>query len=301
MGKLLPVLVLSLFWVSCASLWGPEEPSATPVVQEESIKKKILLLRFLNRSPYTNTELAEQAYNDIKSEARRTADVILVTEEELGNDANWTLDGLSYDLKTIYERARAMGISGIILGAIEDIQVEKEGEESGIFRSSTYQVQASVRFQLMDVGSEREVAGETSEGRVVETKTSLFGRRDPESAELERGTEAVSKALERPLASLEASVRRLGWVGRIAKIELHRYYINAGEETGISKGQLLKVFGDPFPINDAKTGIFVGMAPGRFKGLLKVIDFMGKDGAVATLHSGADIREMDRVEVFSPR
>jgi len=302
MGKFLALLGLALLWTSCGTFTPiTEEAAPAPIVQEEVIKKKILVLHFLNRSPYTNPELSDQVYSDVKSAARAISDVILMTEEEVAQGANLTFDGLSYDLKTIYERCRALGISGVVMGAIEDIQVEKQGEESGLFRTSTYQVSAQVRFQLMDVMSEREIAGELGQGSIQESSTSLFGRRQTDSAELARGTEAITKALERPLASFAAGVKRLGWVGRIAKIEMHRYYINAGEETGLSKGQLLKVLGDPFPISDTKTGTHIGMAPGRFKGILRVIDFMGKDGAVATLHSGADIRELDRVEVFTPR
>lgn len=303
MGRFLALGALALLWTACGSMppAQTQEGTLVPVVEEEVIKKKILVLHFLNRSPYTNAELTDQVYNDIKSAARHTSDVILMTEEEVAQGGNLTFDGLSYDLKTIYERCRALGISGVVMGAIEDIQVEKQGEESGLFRTSTFQVSAQVRFQLMDVMSEREIAGEVGQGSIQESSTSLFGRRDTDSAELARGTEAVTKALERPLANFSAAVKRLGWVGRIAKIEMHRYYINAGEETGLTKGQLLKVLGDPFPINDTKTGTLIGMAPGRFKGLLRVIDFMGKDGAVATLHSGADIRELDRVEVFTPR
>ncbi len=303
MGKRCLALGLLLSFVACSSMSpGPAENSR--VVTEAGnapLKKKILLLKFLNRSPYTNPELIEQAYSDIRSVARRTPDVVLIEETALEGNPSVTFDGLTYDLKTIYDRSRALGISGVILGAIEDLQVEKEGEESGLFRTSQYQVTAQVRFQLMDTSSEREVAGQLSTGKVSESHTFLFGRREVDTTELTKGTEAVSKALEQPLANFSSSIRRLGWVGRVAKIELHRYYINAGEETGLTKGQLLKVFADSMPVNDPKTGLLIGLAPGRFKGMLRVIDFMGKDGAVATLHSGADIREQDRVETFSPR
>jgi hypothetical protein len=42
------------------------------------------------------------------------------------------------------------------------------------------------------------------------------------------------------------------------------------------------------------------MAPGRFKGFLKVVDFFGEDGAIAIVHSGAGFQEKDRVEAYFP-
>ena len=100
--------------------------------------------------------------------------------------------------------------------------------------------------------------------------------------------------------SFTVQAKKIAWVGRIAKIDLHRYYINAGEETGLSVGQLLKVVGEGFPIRDNASGVNLGTAPGRFKGLLKVVEFMGKDAAVAVLHSGGGFREQDSIELYSP-
>ena len=74
----------------------------------------------------------------------------------------------------------------------------------------------------------------------------------------------------------------------------------AGEMSGISRGQLLKVFGDGEPVTDLASQQFLGMAPGRFKGILKVVDYFGMDGAIAVIHSGAGFKEKDRVEIYSP-
>jgi hypothetical protein len=41
------------------------------------------------------------------------------------------------------------------------------------------------------------------------------------------------------------------------------------------------------------------VAPGPFKGILKVVDYFGGDGAVAVIHSGAGFRERDRVEMLA--
>ncbi|MBI1861876.1 MAG: hypothetical protein HYR96_13260 [Deltaproteobacteria bacterium] len=123
--------------------------------------------------------------------------------------------------------------------------------------------------------------------------------REPLSYDADNAKNAAARALEKPLKDLDQHLARLGWSGRIAKIDFQRYYINAGEVSGLSRGQLLKVYAEGPPIFDPETNAFIGKAPGTFKGVLRIIDFFGRDGAVAVVHSGGNFREKDRIEAFN--
>ena len=123
--------------------------------------------------------------------------------------------------------------------------------------------------------------------------------REPLSYDADNAKNAAARALDKPLKELDQHLARLGWSGRIAKIDFQRYYINAGEVSGLSRGQLLKVYGEGPPIFDPESNIFIGKAPGTFKGVLRIIDFFGRDGAVAVLHSGGNFKEKDRIEAFN--
>ncbi len=296
--------VLCLVCVSCSLFRPNADDTAATAVQAQAdaasavVKKKILVLKFLNHSAYGGEELAAKATADTRNAVLAVTDTVLVPEGEGPPDEG--PDALDYNRKSVEEWARAHGVAGIVLGAIEDLQIQESGEDVGLFRARYHTVNATVRVQLIEVGSDRELMSEQSSAEVMEEHTEFLGGRSPESYDAERGKGAVSKALTRSLASLPAQVRKIAWVGRIAKVDLHRYYINAGEESGLTLGQLLKVYGEGVPVIDPKSGTFLGTARGRFKGLLKVIDHFGGDGAVATLHSGGGFREQDRVEIFSP-
>jgi len=305
-------LLLMVFpWVllsSCAAwheIFNPDEPppappSATASEASQGPKKRILVLKFLNKTPLGADLLSNEVDALVRSAVQKCPECVVVSENELDGHENFSENAAYYNYKTIFQKARAYGISAVVLGTIDDLTIEEKGDEIGIFRTRFYTARAIIKFRLYDAATERELVTKVLTGMVNEERTRFPGERAPGSEDAERGKLAIAKALEPVLAQFPEYSHKIAWEGRIAKIDLHRYYINAGEETGITLGQLLKVFGDGAPVTDAQTGTVLGMAPGRFKGLLKVVDYLGKDGAVAVLHSGGGFREQDHVEVYSP-
>lgn len=269
---------------------------------EENLKKRILILTFTNKTPYGGKELAEHAANSVKSEITKVSDeYVLIDEDSIdGYEDFINLNG-SYNYKRIFERGRAHGVAAIVTGVIEDLSIQERGEEVGLFQTRYHTAKAQVRLNLFDAGTERTLMSKMAEAEVTEEHTRFFKtERSPDSLDSDRGKGAVNKALDTLYSPFMQHAKKIAWVGRIAKIDLHRYYINAGEMSGISRGQLLKVFGDGEPVTDQSSKQFLGMAPGRFKGILKVVDYFGMDGAIAVIHSGASFREKDRVEIYSP-
>src|SRR5690606_41915091 len=97
---------------------------------------------------------------------------------------------------------------------------------------------------------------------------------------------------------LTAALRRWRWSGRIARVRGEKININAGRISGLQVGDLLKVLGPGQDGFDPQTGNFVGRAEGRMKGTIEIVSYFGKDGAIGVVHSGADFRENDRVEMY---
>ena len=281
---------------------APEEHKKEKAKGEEILTKRILVLTFTNKTPYGGRELAEYAASSIRSEITKVSDeYVIVNEEDIeGAEDFISLNG-TYNYRRIFERARAHGVSAIVTGAIEDLSIQDRGDEVGIFQTRYHTANAQVRLNLFDAGTEKTLMSKVANAEVTEEHTRFFKtERSPDSVDSDRSQGAVSKALEKLYSGFLQHAKKIAWVGRIAKIDLHRYYINAGEASGISRGQLLKVFGEGEAVTDQSSKRFLGMAPGRFKGILKVVDYFGLDGAIAVIHSGAGFRETDRVEIYSP-
>jgi hypothetical protein len=91
---------------------------------------------------------------------------------------------------------------------------------------------------------------------------------------------------------------RLDWMGRVAKIIGTKIYINAGRNSGLNLGDILKVITEGQEIFDPESGAMIGMSQGEVKGTLEVVDYVGQDGAVCNLHSGGSVTEGDFVQLY---
>lgn len=280
-----------------------EPPRYTWEINESlknSVKKKIVVLNFYNKTQYGGKALGEYAASTVQDMVAKIPDFVVMTQDELNPDELINFEDGKYNMKQVFERARARGVSAIVTGIIEDVRIEERGDEVGLFRTRYNSVQAKVKFQLHDATNEKLLLSKDSTAEALEEHTRFLASRTVETYDANRAEGAVSKAIDRVVPLFSQYAKRISWVGKIVKIEMNRFFINAGEPTGINQGQLLKVFGPSQPIIDDESQQFLGMAPGRFKGILKVVDYFGSDGAVAIVHAGSGFQEKDRVEVYTP-
>ena len=77
-----------------------------------------------------------------------------------------------------------------------------------------------------------------------------------------------------------------------------KVYINAGRQSGLNVGDILKVMTEGQEIFDPESGALLGVSKGQVKGTLEVIDYFGADGAVTILHSGGSVTEGDFVQLY---
>ncbi len=308
--KTLLALILGFALSGCSALF-PHENQKTSRADEEAKepkeekagnnqpKRRILVLGFLNRTAFQGEALEPVVWDVLKRAIAQNPQIVLVPESEFGQSLPHNPESSEYDLAKVFRVARNHGIAGVLGGVVEDIAVGEGGDDVGLFRSRQYNVRATMRMQLFDTRSELEIFNRTDSADVTEELTTIFGSRSPTASDPDRVKGAVQKASEKLAAELPPYLKRVEWIGRVAKIDLHRYYINAGELSGIRVGQLLKVYGEGTPVKDEISNTFLGIAPGPFKGILKIVDYFGNDGAVAVVHSGAGFRERDRVEIIS--
>lgn len=307
--RALYVAIASLVFLSgCSFLFTPtddEKPLSNPnkaAVIDDSPKahrKRLIVLPFVNKSRHGGDELANHARDIVYNSLVGSQEYQLVPNAEIEGADTFINDLGEYEFRKIYDKSRGFNISGVVGGVIEDIVIRETGDETGLFRSRQFAVVAKLRLKLYDANTERELMSRVTSADVTEERTEFFNTRKISNYDPERGKVAVQKALEKVVGVIPQYARKIAWAGRIAKVDMHRFYITAGETSGIPKGQLLKVFDDGQPVFDPDTKLLVGIAPGRFKGLLKVVDHFGEDGSVAIVHSGGGFKERDRVEIFS--
>jgi len=297
---------IPLFALCCTALLGcafsPQPREIMTHKEGESasgLRKRVVVLPFVNRSDYQDESLTRAALFTVQQAVEASPDLILIKDTELEDPERLYSAAGEYHFRNIFEQARRAGATGVIVGRIESLNLHQEDQGTGVLGAKQHFANARVHFQLYDVGNESEVFSRTATSEVKQERVPWLEIRGPAS-EMEEGKQAVTGALEKVLDRFPAIARKLAWVGRIAKVDLNRFYITGGEQTGLRAGVLLRVYEPGAPVTDALSGAQLGQAPGRFKGLLKITETFGSDASVAVLYTGAGFREQDRVEIHNP-
>lgn len=297
----LGITLLGFALAGCAFSPAPREIMTQKDRETASggLRKRVLVLPFVNRSDYQDETLTKTALFDVQQAVENSPDLILIKPEELEDPESLYSANGEYHFRRVFELARRANAAGVIVGRIESLSMHEENDATGVLGAKQYFATARVHFQLYDAGNETEVFSRTASADVKQERVPWLEIRGPAS-EMEEGKQAVTSALTKVLDKFPAIARKLSWIGHIAKVDLNRYYVTGGEQTGLRPGLLLRVYEPGHQVSDATSGLALGQAPGRFKGLLRITETFGADASVAVLYTGAGFKENDRVEIHNP-
>jgi TolB-like protein len=307
--KTLSTILLFILAVIATSCTTPERASErnVPIRARNSNEpmKRVFVLPFVDVENQKPKNVMDGARRTFITELLRTGEFVVLKNSDFPKDLETFKKGkennYEYDLEKVSELAQGQGVSGVIEGQILEVKTKRVGDDVGIMRKIKAVVEAKVRIRAFAVDGKKEIFNEIRDA-TVEGTTTRFAERGYSNLDLNDDpaliNEVVQKAFEQLVPPLTAVMRKLSWGGRIAMVRGEKIYINAGRISGIQVGDLLKVMDQGQDIFDPQTGTFLGRAEGRMKGTIEIVSYFGKDGAIGVIHSGADFRENDKVELY---
>lgn len=204
----------------------------------------------------------------------------------------------SAEVRSVAKVARGSGAAGFLRGEIVELSLTDVLSPEGILRTKTYYLTLTVQWEFYDAYTGRKLSHGTDTFSYNETRSDILatGEALPElDKKLGMTADQVARRI---LYNVAPIADKLGWAGRVIRMESTRIYVNAGKRTGIKVGEILKVIDRPKDIMDPNGGVFLGQAPGRIKGTIKVIQHFGLDGAIGILQTGGGVQAGDRVELY---
>lgn len=205
------------------------------------------------------------------------------------------------DPTEVAQIAREAGAHGFLRGEFERLELVKRFAPEGVLESNIYEIIAKIKWDLYDANSARIVRSGIVDHTFQEVRSDIlyFGEDPGTLPDLPvKVTELARIIAEKIYVNLVPFSEKIGWSGVVVRTEGNRAYINAGRRTGVQVGEVLKVMEAPKSIYDPGSGKEVGLAPGRMKGTVKVIQTFGVDGAIAILQSGGGVQTNDYVELY---
>lgn len=265
------------------------------------VKKKIALLPFFNESPFESEDLEVNATEELRRELSRSGEFIVdPLSYKLFGTSKEIYAGGGLKLVQLTRQAKIAGINFIVFGRVVDARIREKTDEIGIVRQTKSYTESKVEVRVFDVNAGKEIYTETLGASADDSTFRIFAsdREDYLSYRRELLRYGVRTAVRRSIPKIVDLASKLDWVGRVAKIIGNKIYLNAGRDSGINIGDILKIITEGQEIYDPETGALIGMSKGDMKGTIEVVDYFGNDGSIAILHSGGQVLEGDFVQLY---
>ena len=294
------------FLIGCSSqVIQRDGQGKRPRVQERKffsgVKKKIALLPFFNESPFESEDLEVNATEEMRLELSRAGEFIVdPSSAKLFGTSKEIYVGGGMKLVQLTRQAKIAGVNFILFGRVIDARVREKTDEIGIVRQTKSYTEAKVEVRVFDVNAGKEIFTETLNGYADDNTYRFFAsdREDYLSYRRDLLRYAVRVGVRKSIPKIIELASKLDWIGRVAKIIGTKVYINAGRESGINIGDILKIITEGTEIYDPETGALIGMSKGDMKGTIEIVDYFGTDGSIAILHSGGQVLEGDFVQLY---
>ena len=265
------------------------------------VKKKIALLPFFNESPFESEDLEVNATEELRMELSRSGEFIIdPSSAKLFGTSKEIYVGGGMKLVQLTRQAKIAGVNFVVFGRVIDARVREKSDEIGIVRQTKSYTESKVEVRVYDVNAGKEIYTETLQGYADDSSYRFFSsdREDYLAYRRDLLRYAVRVAVRKSVPKVVELASKLDWVGRVAKIIGTKVYLNAGRESGINIGDILKIITEGTEIYDPETGALIGMSKGDMKGTIEVVDYFGTDGSIAILHSGGQVLEGDFVQLY---
>lgn len=301
-----PLLLVMMFLQSCAPIARRRPISqannrVSKVTEFSPIKKKIALLTFYNESPMGGEDLAIVATEEFRREVSKSREFIIDPEGEtiFGNSKEIYAGG-GVKLAQLARKAKMSGVNIVVFGRIKEARVRQKSDEIGFVRKVKSLAETYIELKAYDVLANKELFTETVDGNISDDNLKFYQAENEDNVayrqELLRYS--VKVAVRKAVPKVVKLGSRLDWMGRVAKIIGTRIYLNAGRNSGLNLGDIMKVITEGQEIYDPESGAMIGMSQGEVKGTLEVVDYYGTDGAICILHSGGSVTEGDFVQLY---
>jgi hypothetical protein len=264
-------------------------------------KKKIYVLPFMNDTPFADDQLGVLAAQEMLRVIGSSSKAIVPEEIKVQDTSRDFYSADKIRLTPLMREGKKLGISLIVVGKIKRIRYRQKGDDVGLFRKKNSKAAVDMEMRMFDCTEAKEVIMDSKSADSTSSQVNLFGNEedgDPRERRMELVQEAIKNTSRLLSVTTTRALDKINWEGRVAKISGGRVYINAGRASGLNIGDILKVMTPGEDIYDPLTGAYMGRSQGQPKGTLEIVDFLGTDGAISTIHSGGGFLEGDSVQLY---
>jgi len=251
-------------------------------------KRRVGVIDFENKTKYGEARLGTSASDILITELVKSGKFIVVDRDKMGKLMEEQKLGLSgaIDPNTAAKMGKILGLNAIVTGSISQFGETSDGSEALITQSKRQVVKATVDIRVVDVETGQILYADSGSGLAQKTRRSVLGLGARGGYDESLEGEALRAAIVKFMNNIVEQVSKKPWSCRVADADSQNVYLNAGNDSGLALGTKLTIFKLGREIKDPMSGLVIGRTEEKL-GDIKVVRYLGEDGAVAELSSGS--------------
>lgn len=275
----------SLFF-SCAPSKSIKTEHTTTVKETEKVdakyigpKRRIGVVEFENKTVYGQRRLGQAASDILVTELVKSGRFIVVERDKLNKimeEQKFQHSG-TIDPQTAVKLGHILGLEAIVVGAITEFGVRKEGSDYLLAQSKQQVAEVNVDIRVIDVETGQIILADSGKGITKSKKATFLGMGTKGGYDETLEGEALRAAIVKFVDNIINQLNKKPWSATIADSYGDEIYINAGSNSNINIGLKLSCYSQGKEIRDPKSNLIIGYRE-EYLGDFEVIRYCGDTG-----------------------
>ncbi len=267
MGKNIIVIAAVLFTAACAPSKSIKTQQVLSANETEKVaskydgpKRRIGVVEFENKSAYGQGRLGGAASDILVTELVKSGKFIVVERDRLNKvmeEQKFQAQGMT-DPLTVAKIGQVMGLEAIVVGAVSQFGVKKEGSDYLLAQSKRQVAEVTVDIRLIDVQSGQVILADSGKGRAKTTKASFLGMGTKGGYDETLEGDALRASLVQFVENISSQLNKKPWSCMIAAAGQEEFYLNAGQDSGVTEGMKLNCYRQGSEIRDPRSNLVIG-------------------------------------------
>ena len=286
MKKLAYIAAVMALASACAPAKTVKLQQATTVNETEKVeskyagpKRRIGVVEFENKSAYGQGRLGGAASDILITELVKSGKFIVVERDKLNKvmeEQKFQSQGMT-DPQTVAKIGQVMGLEAIVVGAVSQFGVKKEGSDYLLTQSKRQVADVTVDIRLIDVQSGQVILADSGKGMAKSTKASFLGMGTKGGYDETLEGEALRAAVVQFVANIASQLNKKPWSCMVADASGDELYLNAGQDSGVAAGLKLDCYHEGAEIRDPRSNLVIGHRE-EYLGRAEVERYCGEGG-----------------------
>lgn len=279
-------VVMMLFVYACAPSKSIKMEHTTTVKETEKVsskyigpKRRIGVVEFENKTAYGQRRLGQAASDILVTELVKSGRFIVVERDKIDKimeEQRFQQQGL-VDPQTAVKVGQILGLEAIVVGAVTEFGVRKEGADYLLAQSKQQVAEVNVDIRVIDVQTGQVILADSGKGITKSSKATFLGMGTKGGYDETLEGEALRAAIVKFVDNISNQLNKRPWSTTIADAYGDEIYINAGSNSNIEIGLKLSCFSLGKEIRDPKSNLVIGYRE-EYLGDFEVIRYCGDTG-----------------------